>query len=303
MPVTDMPSAEVPVSVGLMRSLILDQRPDLAGESVVPLAEGWDNISFRIGEHLVARLPRREVAARLVENEQRWLPELEPLLPLPIPVPRFFGEPGRGYPWRWSICDYLPGAPAALAPPRDRTRAAETVGSFLGALHRGAPADAPENPFRGGPLEERDEVVRRRLDQVSDLGWLDKARALSIWEAAAAAPVFPGPPVWIHGDLHPNNILVADGAISAVVDFGDITGGDPATDLAVAWMMFDIATHPVLRASHGGVDEPAWRRARGWALHLGVTFLAGSADNEVMGRIGRGTIERVLAESIVQTKP
>jgi aminoglycoside phosphotransferase (APT) family kinase protein len=145
--------------------------------------------------------------------------------------------------------------------------------------------------------------LRTRLEQISDLSWVDPERAIAVWERALAAPVFEEERVWVHGDLHPQNILVADGLVSAVVDFGDLNGGDPATDIAIAWMMFDAGDRARLRAGHGRVDDATWERGRGWALHLGVSFVAASADNPTMGGIGKTAVERVLADREAEQKP
>jgi aminoglycoside phosphotransferase (APT) family kinase protein len=190
------------------------------------------------------------------------------------------------------VCPWLPGAPAATAPPRDADRAAETLGAFLRALHRPAPDEAPYNRFRGVPLIERDEAMQERLRKLAGAVEAEAVRAL--WAESLAVPSWTGAPTWLHGDLHPANVLVHDGAVSAVIDFGDLTAGDPATDLSVAWMMLPAEARPVLRAAAGDVDDDTWARARGWALALAVAILAGSGDNPVMNGIARRTLEAVL---------
>jgi aminoglycoside phosphotransferase (APT) family kinase protein len=116
------------------------------------------------------------------------------------------------------------------------------------------------------------------------------------WDAARDAPAYDGPPLWLHGDLHLGNLIVRDGAVAAVIDFGDLTGGDPATDLAIAWMLFDPALRRRFRDALGGVDAVTWRRAAGNALAHGLACLAGSADEPAMARLGRRTIDAVLAD-------
>jgi aminoglycoside phosphotransferase (APT) family kinase protein len=282
-----MPAAEFDVTTDLVRRLLADQHPDLATLPVEPLSQGWDNASFRVGKEMIARLPRRAVAAALTEHEQRWLPGLAPRLPLPIPAPARTGRPGHGYPWGWSVVPYWPGRPAAVAYP-DPDDAAGSLGSFLAALHLPAPPDAPPSRFRGIPLAGRRELDRRNLDAAGDA--VDRAAVLAVQADALAARPWDGPPVWLHGDLHPANILVADGKVSAVIDFGDLTAGDPATDLSVGWML-GIDLRPAY--GHAG-DEDLWRRARGWALAFGLVFAAHSADNPLMAAIGRRTLESVL---------
>lgn len=280
-----------------VRQLLADQHPDLAGLPVEVLANGWDNFMCRLGDALVIRLPRRSAAAKLVEHEQRWLPVLAPRLPLRIPAHVRAGLPGLGYPWRWSVVPFLPGEMAAVTPPASAHDAAVSLGGFLGALHRPAPAGAPANPFRGIPIRQREQLLRQHLSLLGGLA--DEPAVLRAWEAAATAPAWDGAPVWLHGDLHPANILVSEGRVSAIIDFGDLTAGDPAGDLSVAWMLLPPGSHGAFRdayeAANGhGADAGTWSRARGWAVVLSVSFLANSADNPMMARISERTISAVL---------
>lgn len=288
-----MPAAEVEVDEGLVRALLADQHPDLAGLPLTPCPPGWDNAIFRLGRELVVRLPRRAVAVRPLENEQRWLPELAPRLPLPIPVPVRTGAPGRGFPWPWSVCAWFEGATAADAPP-DPQPAARDLGAFVAALHAPAPGDAPVNELRGGALAGRSAVLEERLALLGDA--VDAKAVRARWRAALAAPYDPGLRVWLHGDLHPANLVVRDGRLAAVLDLGDLTGGDPATDLAAAWMLFDADVRPIFREAAGATDDATWRRARGWALSHAIACLASSADNPRMRGVGARTLAHVLAD-------
>jgi aminoglycoside phosphotransferase (APT) family kinase protein len=311
--VNRMPAAEVEVSADLVRRLLADQHPDLARLTVEFLANGWDNELYRVGAGLVARLPRRALGAEIIKNEQRWLPGLAPRLPLPIPYPERIGVPACGYPYSWSVVPYLPGVPAARASSFDPAAAAAAVGGFLGALHVPAPADAPANPVRGVPLAERagnfaanlalltGQAGRDCVDQdCVDRDYVDRDAVLRVWDAALAAPGYDGPPVWLHGDLHPLNILVNDGQVSGVIDFGDITSGDPASDLSVAWMLLTLDFHASFWSAYqaaGGAGGDALRaRARGWALNLAIVFLAYSEDNPVLQEVGRSTLSAVLED-------
>jgi aminoglycoside phosphotransferase (APT) family kinase protein len=287
-----MPAAEIDVDERLVRRLLAAQHPDLAELPLAELAFGWDNVIYRLGEELTVRLPRRAVAAVLVEHEQRWLPRLPPL-PLPIPVPLHTGGPGTGYPWPWSICPWLPGDVAATSPPADPFAAATDLGRFVRALHRPAPPDAPHNPVRGIPLPARSEVFAQHLARLGD--HVDVAAVAEEWHRLAATPAWTGPPLWLHGDLHAANVLVHEGAVSAVIDFGDVTAGDPATDLAVAWVMLPSEARDVFRAAAGDPDDDTWDRARGWALALAVACLANSAANPLIGAMGQRTLEAVLS--------
>jgi aminoglycoside phosphotransferase (APT) family kinase protein len=290
-----MPTADLVVDEALVRRLLEEQDPDLASLPLTDPVIGWDNVMYRLGTDLAVRLPRRLMSAPLIEREQRWLPELAPLVPLPVPAPIRVGRPGAGYPWSWSVCKWLPGAPAAVRPPHDADEAAEALGAFLRALHFAAPADAPANQFRGVPLAARDDAMQTRVAQLS--AELDADAVLGLWSEVLAVPAWTGPSVWLHGDLHPANVLVHEGRISAVIDFGDITSGDPATDLSVAWMMFDPGQRVTLRDAAGDVDDDTWARARGWALALSVAILAGSADNQVMQGIARRTLASALTDA------
>ncbi|SDK78949.1 aminoglycoside phosphotransferase family protein [Nonomuraea jiangxiensis] len=294
-----MPVAEVDVSPELVRRLLTIQHPDLAHLPLEVMANGWDNVMCRIGDTLVARLPRREVATTLLVHEQRWLPVLGPRLPLPVPAPVRMGRPDAGYPWPWSVVPFLPGRTAAHNPPADPEEAAAGLGRFLAALHTPAPPDAPANPHRGIPLADRTATVTANLSVLGDL--VDHRAVTRVWEPAVAAPAWPGPPVWLHGDLHPGNILVHHGRISGVIDFGDITSGDPATDLSVAWMLLPAGCHDAFQHAYGTAaghppDDHLWLRARAWALALSLAFLANSADHPLIADIGRRTLNAVLAE-------
>ena len=292
-----MPAAEVEVSADLVRRLLAGQHPDLARLPVKFLANGWDNELYRIGDRLVARLPRRALGAEIIKNEQRWLPGLAPKLPLPIPYPERTGKPACGYPYSWSVVPYLPGVPSAEAS-FDPAGAAAAVGRFLGALHVPAPADAPANPFRGVPLAERASSLAANLAVLAGQDLLDQDAVRRVWDEALAASSYDRPPVWLHGDLHPGNILVDDGQVSGVIDFGDITAGDPASDLSVAWMLLPPGCHPgfwlAYQEAGGRADDARRARARGWALNLAIVFLAHSADNPVLRDVGRRTLGALL---------
>jgi aminoglycoside phosphotransferase (APT) family kinase protein len=293
-----MPAAEVDVSPDLVRRLVAAQHPDLAHLPVEVMTNGWDNVMCRVGGELVARMPRREMGARLIVHEQRWLPVLQPRLPLPVPAPVRTGRPGLGYPWPWSLVAFIPGQVAARTPPTGPRDAAVCMGRFLAALHTTAAPDAPPHTTRGVPLASRAEAVAENLGLLG--GRVDHAAVMRAWEAAVAAPMWDGPPMWLHGDLHPANILVHRGRISGVIDFGDITSGDPAADLSIAWMLLPAEYHDVFQnAYRAAATYPAggacWARAKGWALVVGLVCLGHSADNPLIAGIGRRTVAAVLA--------
>jgi aminoglycoside phosphotransferase (APT) family kinase protein len=293
--VSSTPPAEVDITVDLVHALLAEQHPDLADRRLKVVANGWDNVIVRIGEDLVARLPRRELAADLILHEQRWLPELARGLPILVPAPVRQGRPGHGYPWFWSICPWFEGEVAADVPLADPVREADRLGAFVHAFHRPAPPDAPSNPFRDIPVAR---LVPRTRGNLEQLGPGHESVAALI-DRLAAVPAWDRPPVWVHGDLHAANVLVADGRICAVLDFGDLTAGDPAVDLAVAWMLFDADDRRRFRIAAGGgapVDDATWDRARLWGLHLGLIFLLHSEDSEQFSRLGARLFRAVTSE-------
>jgi len=185
----------------------------------------------------IARTPLGRVGtpADIASHEQRWLPHLSPPLPVPIPVPVRVGIPGPMFDWSWSVVRWLPGQSVLHAASLDPVTTGTMLESFLCALHQPAPVDAPRNPWRGVPLKARTAALHQHLHQLD--GVVDRTAVLSLWDRALSAPSWPGPPLWLHGDLHPGNLLVSDGHLSGVIDFGDLTSGDPATDLSLLWML------------------------------------------------------------------
>jgi aminoglycoside phosphotransferase (APT) family kinase protein len=281
-----MPEAEIDVTADLVDRLIREQHPDLTGPLQL-VANGWDNVIFRLGATRSVRLPRRQLAAELITNEQRWLPLLAPRVGVRIPLPERIGRPTVDYPWFWSIGPWFAGRPLTEVPIPDRTEYATDVADFLAQLHQPAPADAPHNPVRGIPLPGRTDLVSQQLASgVVD----DPERVRTLWDGLVGTPAWTAAPVWVHGDPHPANVLISDHRMAAVIDFGDLTAGDPATDLAVGWLAFDQAGRELFRdryASLGRLDPDTWGRARGWALSLGLSLLANSDDHPVLAAVGR----------------
>ena len=279
------PPAEIDISDALVRALLRAQHPDLAGLAIEPVASGWDNATFRVGEHLAARLPRRAAAAALILHEQAWLPHLQGRLPLQVPAPLRSGTPQAGYPWPWSLVPWIAGTPADLAPPVDAD-AGDALAAFFEALHQPAPADAPSNPFRGVPLAARSDLFEQRFARAGQVAPMPAARIRALWDDACAAPA-AARALWLHGDLHPRNVLVDGGRIVAVIDWGDMARGDHATDLAAVWMLLPQRAQRERALARCPHATPAdWRRARGWALLFGLMLLdAGLADDPRMRRV------------------
>jgi aminoglycoside phosphotransferase (APT) family kinase protein len=286
------PAAEFPIDAAFVAELLADQHPDLAHLPLQAVDAGWDNALFRLGDHLAVRLPRRAAAAPLIDHEQTWLPRLAVRLALPVPAPYRIGAPGRGYPWRWSVTPWLTGATADQHPPH--ASQARPFADFLRSLHVPAPVDAPRNPVRGVPLDQRAAVVEERLQRLASKTDLITPQIRRIWRLALDAPL-DAPPTWLHGDLHPRNVLVEDGIITGIIDWGDITAGDRATDLASIWMLFaePQARRDVLDA-YANLSEATLRRAKGWAVLFGAVLLeTGLIDNPRNALIGERTLRRV----------
>jgi aminoglycoside phosphotransferase (APT) family kinase protein len=288
------PAAEVHIDEALIRALLREQHPDLAHLPCLPVDAGWDNVMVRLGDSLCLRLPRRTCGGDLIVREQTWLPRLSKVLPLPIPVPLRVGVPGCGYPWRWSIVRWLAGVTADLSPPA--ADEATRLGEFLRALHVQAPADAPKNPVRGVPLRERASQVEdrmRRLEKKSVPALTEEV--YRIWETALTAPI-DIEPTWIHGDLHSRNILVSEGALTGVIDWGDMAAGDLATDLASIWMLFaDPDARARALSASGSVTQATYLRAKGCAVGFGVTLLdTGLVDHPQHAAIGERALRRVV---------
>ena len=288
----------IDIDTTLVRRLVAAQFPRWADLPVSPVEfDGWDNTTFRLGEDMSVRLPSAERYAPQVEKEHRWLPELAPLLPLPIPVPLAKGAPADGYPFPWSVYRWLEGETAATGRIDDPIDLATTLADFLSALYRidptGGPPPGRHNFFRGGPLTVYDAETRRALAALD--GEVDTNAAGSAWEASLGAK-WDGPPVWLHGDVAASNLLVKNGRLSAVIDFGTSGVGDPSCDLAIAWTFFGGESRDAFRAALRP-DDATWTRGRGWALWKALITLAGylRTDPEKAGE-ARRVIGEVLAD-------
>lgn len=285
----------------LVRALLLDQHPDLAHLELRDVSGGWDNQQWRLGQELAVRLPRTERAPALLLTEQTWLPMLAERLPLPTPVPVRIGRPSSLFEHTWTIARWVEGEPADRAP-ITRIEAAEILGEFLRALHHQSPANAPANPSRGIPLAGL-QRVDRWFEIIADHAGADAAR--EVWEKAVAAPAWQGAPVWLHGDLHPANVIVRDGTLAGVIDFGEMCAGDPATDLSAAWILLPAGAASRFFDAYEQADEATIARARGWAVWRALGLI-GIGQNGRLGLpggkptwepAGYATLERVMAAS------
>ncbi|MEV8532085.1 aminoglycoside phosphotransferase family protein [Streptomyces sp. NPDC051211] len=254
----------------LVRRLVRARFPQWSGLPVTRVPSGGtSNVMYRLGTDMVVRLPRTASAAGDVDTEHHWLPRLAPQLPTAVPVPLGRGEPAEGYPWPWSVYRWLDGDTPAAAPPADAGPLAADLAGFITALRAADPAGGPA-AYRSEPLAARDAATREALAELYDE--LDTAGAAAVWEAALEAPGWTGPPVWIHADLQPGNVLTVRGRLSAVIDFGCLGLGDPAVDTIAAWYILPAEARPAFRAALDA-DGAMWARGRGWALSIALMEL------------------------------
>jgi aminoglycoside phosphotransferase (APT) family kinase protein len=282
--------------VTLVRRLLATQFPKWADLALTPaVPQGWDNRTFRLGENLSVRLPSAERYNLQVEKEQRWLPFLAPYLPLPIPTPVARGRPGENFPWPWSVYRWLEGEVATLENITDLTGFATKLAHFLLALQKVDPTDGPppglHSAFRGAPPETYDADTRRTIAALGDR--IQAEDATAVWEAALSAR-WRGTPVWFHGDVAVGNLLVREGCLSAVIDFGCAGVGDPACDLTIAWTLLSGESREAFRAALP-LDAATWARGRGWALWKALLILTESLHTN-RAREAYRVITEVIAE-------
>jgi len=286
------------ISASLVGRLVTTQFPQWAGLPIKPVdSDGWDNRSFRLGTDMTVRLPSADVYSGQVEKEQKWLPILAPLLPLPIPVPLAMGVPSADYPWHWSIYQWIEGENASIEHIADLQQFAIALAEFLAALQQidptGGPPPGQHNFFRGAALTTYDTEIR---DAIAALhGKVNTDAVTEVWEAALQAK-WHDPPVWLHGDVSAANLLVKQGRLSAVIDFGCSGTGDPACDLTIAWTFFSGESRESFCAAVPA-DAATWARGRGWALWKGMITLAEYINtNSVEAEKARHVINEVLAD-------
>lgn len=288
------PKEEIAIDETLIRTMLEEQHNDLSDLKLVRVGIGFDNEVWRLGDDLVLRLPRHSHGARLLMNERHWLSEVTKGLPLRVPEIIRVSEASSMFPWPWLILSWLPGTTADTGRLRNGPEAARMMAEFLRAFHQKAPSDAPYNEFRGVALEQRTKVINERLAALDDS--IDHEAIRALWQQAMMAPQWRSDNVWLHGDLHPGNILLERGSPTGVVDFGDLCQGDPATDIGAVLMLLPSASWPDLFEMYGSSDPALTIRAVGWATLFGVFFtelgIAGRASYEV---IGRATIANALA--------
>ncbi|MFO2485856.1 aminoglycoside phosphotransferase family protein [Legionella pneumophila serogroup 9] len=267
----------------LVCRLIASQFPHYSNLPVKPVAVGgWDNRTFHLGKDMLVRLPSAEQYELQVEKEQQWLPQLASLLPVPIPTPLAKGMPGEGYPWKWSIYRWLEGETIVSANLSNLNEIAKDLATFLTAFHQidssGGPKPGMHSFYRGGDLKIYDPETRQAIDYLK--GKIDTDHATEIWETALNTS-WQGTPVWVHGDISAGNLLVKNGKLCAVIDFGQLSVGDPACDLAITWTLFAGDSRKIFREMLA-LDKGTWFRGQAWALWKALIVAAGIVNTNAM---------------------
>ena len=293
-----MDNQQLTIDDNLVRRLVATQFPQWKDFGVRPvMTSGWDNRTFHLGEHMIVRMPSAADYALQVEKEHRWLPKLSCLLPLPIPKPLAMGEPGEGYPWHWSIYGWLEGKTVSRERITDLPQFAIALAEFLVALQRcdatGGPLAGPHNFYRGGSLAIYDGETRQAIATLGNK--IDVDAVTTVWNDALASR-WQEAPVWVHGDVAVGNLLVTEGTLSAVIDFGCLGVGDPACDLAIAWTFFNGSSRDAFREALT-LDSATWARARGWALWKALIVYASlPGTNPLEVEKSKRVVDEVLAD-------
>jgi aminoglycoside phosphotransferase (APT) family kinase protein len=270
------------ITVDVVSCLIAQQFPQWSDLAIRPVdVDGWDNTTFRLGDELSVRLPSADGYVPQVEKEHRWLPVLAPHLPLAIPIPVALGRPGCGFPRPWSVNRWIAGERVASDQINDTVAFAEKLAAFLVALRRVDTADGPaagaQSFHRGGPLRIYDCDIEPALATLGDRVEADAIRR--VW-ADACSTEWAKAPVWVHGDVAASNLLMRNGELVAVIDFGTCAIGDPACDLVIAWTLFDGESRKRF-VEAGALDVDTWSRARGWALWKALITWAEAVQTRV----------------------
>ncbi|MDI3417371.1 aminoglycoside phosphotransferase family protein [Streptomyces luteolus] len=286
-----------PVDEALVRRLIAGQFPQWAGLPVERFPSGGTvNAMYRLGDDLAVRLPLVRGGAGDVALDRTWLPRLAPRLPVPVPELLATGEPAEGYPWPWSVGRWLAGENPEAGALREPALLAEDLAGFVTAMRNVTLRGAPR-AHRGGPCALLDAGTRAAVEELRGIPQegVDCDAALAVWEEALDAPAWDGPPVWLHADLLPGNLLVdTAGRLSAVIDFGCVGVGDPACDLFPAWGLLPPDARRVFRAALD-VDDATWVRGRGRALSQALIALPYyRTTNAAMASGARQVIRAVL---------
>lgn len=291
--------AEIPIDLELAKNLIQSQFKEFKDQKIEPFAQGWDNEAFLVGAEIVFRFPRRKIAANLIEREIRILPILAPHLPTRITKSEWLGKETSAYPFVWAGYRKIEGAPAILHTLKGRAgeALADSLASFLRNLHS-IPVDEPTRAWAPGDEIERTNLKRRlpklieRLERLPDV---DAEKLIRIAEELSLTEPSSHAPVWVHGDLHPSHVLVDEGRLSGVIDWGDVHLGDHALDLSIAYTLLDRDLSERFFQTYGPVDDDTLARAQFRALHYGPILLEyGLAEGkEEFVKAGRSALRTI----------
>lgn len=289
-----MHADEIDINTRLVRGLLADQFPHWTHLTLAPVVSaGTVNVIYRLGDDMAVRLPRIHWGVNEVDKEHEWLPRLAPLLPGAIPEPLARGNPASGYPWPWSVYSWLDGESPSVGNLANPGRLATDLADFVVAFHQ---IDPTANPpaGRGEHLAARDAPTRRAIAELH--GVVDTDAITAVWDEACATPQWSGLPVLVHGDLMPGNLLMVEGRLTGVIDFGTLGAGDPACDLIVAWNLLPADARTIFHTALS-VDGATWLRGRGWALSMALIALPYyRTTNPVMAENARHVIREVLAD-------
>lgn len=289
------PAAEISIDKDLVKKLIRDQFSNLSNLELSFVDEGWDNVNYKLGSEYLVRLPKRKIGAELIKNEIYYLKDLAPKLSIAIPAPLFIGQATDYYKWNWTILPWFEGQSADLDKPKDN-QAIELV-EFLKELHSQKITNPPINSNRGVPLADKEKALNPRIERIRRNTEFFDYHIDTLWNDALSAELSTDIKL-LHGDLHARNIVVDNGQIKAIIDWGDIGSGDPATDLASLWMLFKskAVRNEALRIY--GADEALKKRSIGWAIYFATVLLdTGMESNTRHAEMGSFTFKNLKTEN------
>ncbi|MFK7947908.1 MAG: phosphotransferase [Saprospiraceae bacterium] len=290
-----LPKQEIEINETIVNQLIVEQFPQLSHLPISFLGSGWDNMNYRLGTKYIIRIPRRKIAVKLLENEINWLPKIKSQLPIPISAAVFIGKPNEQIPWNWAITPWFDGTTSDVK----NLEATEAIrlANFLKKLHQLPTENMPHNAFRAVPVGQKIDEMQDRLNylKVNTKYMTSKVQQLletAINEKDIATDSF------IHGDLHPFNIIQQDGKIQVIADWGDMTNGNPATDLAAFWMLFkDKSVRDAALQTYQATQRQI-NMAIGWAIFYGSFFLyeGMTQPNEAFENLGKFVLRNLNEE-------
>jgi aminoglycoside phosphotransferase (APT) family kinase protein len=288
-----MHEGEIDIDIALVKRLLTEQFPHLAERAITAVrSTGTVNAIYRLGDEFCVRLPRLEEWAESIDNEWIWLPKLAPHISLSTPKPLARGKPTNWYPHPWAIYHWIEGSPYQEGLINDERQVAYDLVNFILELRSVDMLGAPPGGRR--PLVELDAATHSAIESVR--GVIDTEAVSTAWTHSLESPPWDGRPVWIHGDLLKSNLLVQDGRLCAVIDFGGVGIGDPAADVIPAWSVFNTVGREIFRQALD-VDDDTWSRARGYALHQALMIIPYYLEtNPDFVTMAKRTVVEILTE-------